>query len=248
MDKNILITGSSYGIGFGIAKFLNKKNLNLIITSRNIKRLKGAQKKLNSKNVKSFKCDFENNYSVLNLMKKLKIKMKKIDVIICNVGSGKTSKSGDENYNIWQSMFKKNFFSATNVIENYLKIFKDNSKNSKIIVIGSIAGDFKGRAPLSYSLAKNCLIKYVENISPILAKKNITINTISPGHVLIENNNWHKKLKKNKKEVKNMINRDVSLRRFCTINDITDTVDFLISNKANYINGINLILDGKTKQ
>ena len=226
MDKNILITGSSYGIGFGIAKFLNKKNLNLVITSRNIKKLKGAQKKLNSKNVKSFKCD----------------------VIICNVGSGKTSKSGDENYNIWQSMFKKNFFSATNVIENYLKIFKDNSKNSKIIVIGSIAGDFKGRAPLSYSLAKNCLIKYVENISPILAKKNITINTISPGHVLIKNNNWHKKLKKNKKEVKNMINRDVSLRRFCTINDITDTVDFLISNKANYINGINLILDGKTKQ
>ena len=68
-------------------------------------------------------------------------------------------------------MFNKNFFSTTNVIQNYLKIFGNKSKDTKIIIIGSIAGQFKGNAPLSYSIAKNCLINYVSQISPILAKK-----------------------------------------------------------------------------
>lgn len=247
MIKNVLITGSSYGIGFGIAKFLSNEKTNLILTGRNIKKLNEAKKKIKNKNVYSFQCDFEKNKSVRDLMVKIKKKFRKLDIIICNVGSGKTISSGNENFTVWQSMFKKNFFSSTNVIENYIKIFKINCKNTKIIVIGSIASNFKGGAPLSYALAKNCLIKYVENISPILAKKKITINSISPGHVLLKNNNWDKKLKLHKSKVINMINNDVSLKRFCNIDDINNSINFLISNESNYINGINLIVDGKTK-
>ena len=44
-----------------------------------------------------------------------------------------------------------------------------------------------------------------------------------------------------------MINNDVSLKRFCNIDDINNSINFLISNESNYINGINLIVDGKTK-
>ena len=58
--KNILITGSSYGIGFGIAKNFDKDENNLIISSRNIKKLNSAKKKLNSKSLFAYKCNFEN--------------------------------------------------------------------------------------------------------------------------------------------------------------------------------------------
>jgi 3-oxoacyl-[acyl-carrier protein] reductase len=245
--KNILITGSSYGIGFGIAKNFESLNYNIIITSRNVAKLNSAKKKLTSKNCFPHVCNFENDKSVHKLMKKVKQKFSKIDIIICNVGSGKTSKSGEENRNIWQNVFSKNFFSTTNVIENYLKIFKKNKNLTKIIIIGSIAGKFKGNAPLSYSLAKNCLLNYVDKISPILAKKNILINSISPGHVLIKGNNWHKKIIKNKNQVLKIINNTVSLKRFCKIEDINNCINFLISDSSNYINGINIEIDGKTK-
>ena len=126
------------------------------------------------------------------------------------------------------------------------KNFGNKSKDTKIIIIGSIAGQFKGNAPLSYSIAKNCLINYVDHISPILAKKKIRINSISPGHVLIKGNNWHKKLMKNKNKTEKFIRNSVSLKRFCSINDINNCVNFIISDKSDYINGINLEVDGKT--
>lgn len=244
--KNILITGSSYGIGFGIAKNFDTDENNLIISSRNIKKLNSAKKKLNSKNLFAYKCNFENEKSVTTLLKNIKKKFKYLDIIICNVGSGKTVKTGDENLKVWNKMFSKNFFSTTNVIENYNKIFK-KKKLTKIIVIGSIAGNFRGNAPLSYSLSKSCLINYVSNISTILVKENILINSISPGHVLIKGNNWDQKIKKNKKKVLKIINNTVSLKRFCTIEDINNCINFILSDKSNYINGINLEVDGKTQ-
>lgn len=247
IKKNVLITGSSYGIGFGIAKNFESSNYNIIITSRNLAKLKTAKKKLISKNCFAYVCDFENDKAVNKLMKKIKQKFFKIDIIICNVGSGKTSKSGEENSNVWKKVFSKNFFSTTNVIENYLKTFKKSKTLTKIIIVGSIAGKFKGNAPLSYSLAKNCLLNYVDKISSILAKKNILINSISPGHVLIKGNNWHKKILKNKNQVLEIINNTVSLKRFCRIDDINNCINFLISDNSNYINGINIEIDGKTK-
>ena len=244
--KNILITGSSYGIGFGIAKNFDHNDNNLIITSRNIKRLNSAKNKLSSKNIFSYKCNFENEKSVYSLFKKIKKKFQNLDIIICNVGSGKTAKSGEENLFVWKEMFSKNFYSTTNVIENYIKVFK-KKKITKIIVIGSIAGSFRGGAPLSYSISKNCLINYVDQVSKILIKKTISINSISPGHVLIKGNNWDTKIKKNKNQVLKIINNTVSLKRFCTIEDINNCINFLVSKKSSYLNGINLDVDGKTK-
>ena len=133
------------------------------------------------------------------------------------------------------------------MIENYIKIFKNKKQLTKIIVIGSIAGNFKGNAPLSYSLAKNCLINYVEQISSFLANKNILINSVSPGHVLLRGNSWHKKLLKNRSEVLNMVDKSISLKRFCKVDDINNYIDFLVSDDSNYLTGTNIEIDGKTK-
>ena len=244
--KTILISGSSYGIGFGIAENFNDDNYNLIITSRNRRKLNIAKKKLNRSNTISYVCDFEKEKSVDLLLNKIKKKFKHLDIIICNVGSGKTAKSGEENTSVWKYMFSKNFLSTTNLIEKYKKIFKSKSK-TKIIVIASIAGKFKGNAPLSYSLIKNCLINYVDNVSSILIKNNIYINSISPGHVYIKGNSWDKKLKKNKSKVYSLIKNTVSLKRFCKIEDINNCINFIISNKSNYLNGVNIDVDGKTQ-
>lgn len=163
------------------------------------------------------------------------------------MGSGKTCKTGNENREVWQKTFDKNFFSTTNVIENYIRIFKNKKYLTKIIVIGSIAGNFKGNAPLSYSLAKNCLINYVHQISPFLANKNILINSVSPGHVLLKGNNWHKKLLKSRTKILKMVDKSISLKRFCKVEDVNNYINFLISDGSNYITGTNIEIDGKTK-
>ena len=121
-----------------------------------------------------------------------------------------------------------------------------NFQKLKIIVISSIAGYFNGGAPLSYSLAKNSLINYSNQISKEFAKEDIRINTISPGHIYQKNNLWDKKLKLNRKKTKKFIKQNVSLNKFCTPNDILNVIEFLIDDDSNYVTGIDIRVDGKT--
>jgi NAD(P)-dependent dehydrogenase (short-subunit alcohol dehydrogenase family) len=99
---------------------------------------------------------------------------------------------------------------------------------------------------LSYSLAKKSLNLYVENISSYLSKFKININTISPGHILQKNNLWHKKMKKNEDKVLKMINNSVALKRFCKPQDVINVINFLESEKSDYITGTDFKVDGKT--
>jgi NAD(P)-dependent dehydrogenase (short-subunit alcohol dehydrogenase family) len=164
---------------------------------------------------------------------------------VSSVGSSNMKTTGKENYNEWLRAYNSNFFSQTNITENFVKFFK-NKKLKKIILISSIAAYFKGGAPLSYSLAKKSLNMYVENISKYLAQFNININTISPGHILQKNNLWEKKINKNKKKTFKMINNTVGLKRFCKPEDLINVINFLASEKSNYITGADFKVDGKT--
>ena len=154
-------------------------------------------------------------------------------------------KTGNENYSEWFKAFNHNFFLHTNVVEAYKKYFK-SKKIKKIILISSIAAYFKGNAPLSYSLAKHTLNKYCENISFYLANYKININSVSPGHILQKNNLWDKKMKKNKSKIKKLINSNVGLKRFCLPEDIMNVINFLSSDKSNYLTGTDIKVDGKT--
>jgi len=244
--KNILICGGSSGLGLEVAKnFLSKKNYTVIIVSRDKEKLLNIKKKIKFKNLDYFVCDFINEENTMQLMKALKKKYNSIDLVISSVGVSNMKITGEENYSEWLRAYNYNFFSQTNITENYLKYFK-SKKLKKLIFISSIAAYFRGGAPLSYSLAKRTLNLYVENISNYLSNFNININTISPGHILQKNNLWHNKIKKNKDKVFKMINNNVALKRFCKPQDVINVINFLESEKSDYITGTDFKVDGKT--
>ena len=76
-----------------------------------------------------------------------------------------------------------------------------------------------------------------------LAKNKIIINLISPGNILMENNNWSKKIKANKQKVKKYIKENVPSNKFCTPQEIFQTCEFIINNQGNFV-GSNIIIDG----
>ena len=119
------------------------------------------------------------------------------------------SKGNLENF---KKSFESNFFSFVNLINSYSEIF--NEKKVKIIVISSIAGLKSIDAPVEYSVAKSALIFYAKLISKKLIKKGISINIISPGNILMKNNNWFNKIRKNKKKVLNYIRKNVPSGNF----------------------------------
>ena len=128
MKQNIIITGASGILGNYLVKNLKRKN-NIITISR----------KNNNKNGNmNLSCDLSNDSHVKEIFDEIKKNFKKIDVMILCAGKSKKNYDKIENLDSWKDSFENNFFSATNVIENYL--IKYNYSKTKIIVISSIAG------------------------------------------------------------------------------------------------------------
>ena len=242
MVKKIFITGSSRGIGFGLAKKLQDDGHEVMINSNNIKNLRKASKLLNNCNY--YLGDVTNIKSVKKIIKKIKIDKNKIDVLICNYGNSAFAL----NHMQIEHAFKHNFFSTVNVIDEAINILQKDT--GKIICISSICGiEVIKNAPIGYSIAKSALNNYVKSMSHYLGNFGISINSIALGNIYFNGSVWHKKIKKNKKKTLEYINSVVPMKKFGDIDDIFELCSFIIKNKSQYTSGSTFILDGgKTKK
>ena len=244
-DKVVLISGSSRGIGLAMASNFLEEGSIVILTGRNKITLTNSYKSLGKKyckkNIYSELVDFTDERSVKNLKSKIIKKFKKLDIVVANVGSGKGSKSFLPNQKEWLSSWNHNFSSALNTSRIFLPLLK-KSKGS-LLFISSIAGIEVIGAPVEYSTAKFALIALAKNLSKKYSQI-VRVNVIAPGNIFFKNGTWDKKLKKNPKLVKKLIKEKVPMNKFGEPNDISSAAVFISSNKAKFITGAVLIIDG----
>jgi len=232
-NKTILITGSSKNLGNYLTKFYLEKRFNVI----------GITKKSKSViNDQTYLCDLSDTKRSENILKKIRRKHKKIDLIIACAGASKRTYNLIESKKDWDFAFDNNFFCFTNLLESYLKVYK--KKSTKIIVISSIASNKITNAPITYSIAKCALNFYAQMKAKDLAKNNIKINILLPGNILMKNNNWDKKLRANKITVNKYIKENVPLNKFCKPQQIAEMCDYLLSVSGDNITGSKFIIDG----
>ncbi len=233
LNKTILITGSSRNLGKYIANFFLKLNYQVICVSK---------KKLNNLKSDNYICDLSKNKKCDIFFRKIKKKYKKIDLIISCAGTSKKTFKVVENQTDWFSALNDNFFSFTNLIDSYCNIYK--YKPTKIIAISTIAAEKITQAPITYAVAKSALNFYAQIKAKKLAKYKIKLNIIMPGNILMKNNNWSKKIKKNKNQIKKYIKSEVPLNEFCNPNQIAEICKYLFSKSGDNITGSKFIIDG----
>lgn len=235
--QKILITGSSRGIGFGIAKELVDEDARVIITGRNLAELEKAQSQLGA-NCEIFCGDLTKTQDLNRLVEKYPT----IQHLVCNLGSGQSVPIGSETVEEWHRVFEINFYSVVKTIDVYKKQLI-NVKGT-IICISSICGHEALGAPVAYSVAKSALNSYVNNMSRFFGDHGVRLNAISPGNIFFEGSSWERKLKENPDRVQSMLQTEVPLHRFGEPQDIGALVAFLVSEKARFINGSTLVVDG----
>ncbi len=241
--KKVLVTGSSKGIGFGICKILLKENCKIIMVSSNEKNLISAKNKLGVRNISYYKADLTSKKEINELIKYTKEKFKFLDLLVCNLGSGKFLSTNMEDEGEWRRLFEINFWSSFNFITNSEKILRKNK--SSIVCISSIVSNKNIiNAPIAYSSAKSVLNTFVKRYASKLAEKRIRINIISPGNILFPGSTWDDKLMKNKKQTMKYILKNVPLNKFGDIDDIGSMIIYLASDKSKFITGSEFIIDG----
>jgi 3-oxoacyl-[acyl-carrier protein] reductase len=74
--------------------------------------------------------------------------------------------------------------------------------------------------------------------------KEVRINTLAPGNIFFENGSWDEKLREDPERIKMIIDNTVPMQRFGTLDEVSDAALFLCSNRASFISGCTLVVDG----
>ncbi|QQR81406.1 MAG: SDR family oxidoreductase [Deltaproteobacteria bacterium] len=239
--KKALITGSSRGIGLAIAQLLQKEGCLICLNGRDSKNLEVAMTHL--KGAVSSVGDMTSPDEAKHVVSEAFEKLGKIDILICNVGSGSSVPPGKETYEEWQRVLAINFLSTTNTVEAAREVL--SVSQGVIVCISSICGiEVVAGAPITYSVAKAALNAYVKGISRPLGKQGIRINAVAPGNVLFEGSVWERKLSDDKELVQSMLERDVALARLGAPHDVANLVAYLASPLANFATGVIWTVDG----
>lgn len=240
-DKVILVTGSSGGIGHGIAKLLIKEGANVILNGRNLDALQKAYRGSGAFNF--FRADVTKLEEADALIKKVVDECGRLDGLVCNVGSGSSVAPGEETLIEWKRVLEINLFSTTNMVEA--------SKNAiakargSIVCISSICGlQVIPNAPVTYSASKAALNAYVKGISRPLGKLGVRINAIAPGNIFFEGSVWQKKMSQSHKSVSEILDKSVALRTLGQPEDVASLCAYLLSPKSKFMTGSILTVDG----
>ncbi len=231
-NKVALVTGSTRGIGLSIGENLRKEGCTVIFNGR----------KNIPKNPNYLRADVTKKNDCQKLIKTIIKKHGKLDILICNVGSGKSVISGKETQANWEKMFMINFYSSTNMIKFAEKELKKT--HGVIVCISSIAGIETTSAPITYAIAKSALNSYIKHASKRLANHGIRINGIAPGNIMFNGSTWHNQMKKNPAKIKKMLQKSVAMKRFGTTDEVSSLAVFLSSQKASFITGSVYVVDG----
>lgn len=239
--KTALITGASSGIGKEIAIQLAEQNIKVCInfskSSSKAKKVKNYIEKLGGEAI-IFQADVTNEHDVKKMFNFLSKNFKKLDYLINNAGIGLYEKIENSSYKKWNEIINVNLNSKYLCTKYFIPLLKQFS-NPCIINIASRIGTIPICGTSAYCCAESAIIMLSKVSALELSEYGIKVNTISPGLIktsltekMYNNKYFNDYAKKN------------PLKRLCKTENIANAVSFLISDKANFINGENINVSG----
>lgn len=238
--KTAIITGASKGIGAVIAKRLNELNYNLVLNYRSsTDAMEELINNFTNKETKNIivKCDISNYEDAKRLIDEAYSNFGTVDVLINNAGITKDNilplMTEDEFDQVIDTNLKGTFNCCKHIARRMIK-----QKQGRIINISSVVGLAGNAGQVNYSASKAGVIGMTKSMARELGKRNILVNAVAPGFIKTEMTD------KIPEDLKAEMMKNIPLQRLGEPSDIADCVEFLISDKASYITGQVLSVNG----
>lgn len=243
--KRVLITGASRGIGAAIANHFLEEKAQVRIVSRGLEQLRetesSLQKKHGADKISAEQCDCTDVNALSKLKQSITNNWQGVDIVVANIGDGRSSSDPLPDSDHWQNTWNTNFESALLTARTFLPLLQQSK--GCLLFISSIAGLEAIGAPVDYSTAKAALFALAKNMSRKLAP-DVRVNVIAPGNIYFPDGSWDEKIKQDADRVNAIIESTVPMNRFGSVDEIADAAIFLCSDRASFITGSVLVVDG----
>ncbi len=234
-NKKILITGATGGIGNSLVeKFYNLES-NVVATGTNEDKLNKLKNKYPKIITKKFKLNEHDK--IEEFINEIDKDLGGLEILVNNAGITLDNLSIRLTEENWKKVLDINltstFLMCKFAIKKMLK-----KKFGKIINITSIVGHTGNLGQANYSASKAGIVAFSKTLAVEYAKKNININCVSPGFIKTEMTD------KINEEIKNNLVSKIPSGRLGSGEDVSNSVAFLASDMANYINGETIHVNG----
>ncbi len=249
--KVAIVTASSTGIGKAVVEALAAEGCQVAICSRSKEKLIEASRDIRSKyNVEPFwgVCDLNHQKDIDNFFNAVQSQFGKIDILVNNCGGPTPGFFRDLTEDDWNNAFKQVLMSVVRFTELVLPKMIEQEWG-RIINITSIAV----KQPVHNLMLSNSLragvTGFAKSLSNEIGNKNITVNNVAPGYTLTHRLyelavNRAKTSGKSHEEILVEMAKDVPMNRLGGPEEIAAMVVFLASQKASYITGTTIQVDG----
>ena len=234
-NKNILITGASGGIGNALVKKFVALGGNVLGTGTKAEKLDMIKKQCPNIKVKKF--DISEHSRIEEFIDNVVLELGGLDVLINNAGTNIDNLSLRMKDDEWKKVIDINltstFLLSKHAIKKMLK-----SKFGRIVNITSIVGHTGNTGQSNYAASKAGIIGMSKSLAAEYAKKNITVNCVSPGFIVSD-------MTMNIAEkVKLYLTSKIPMGKLGTGEDVSNCVAFLSSDQASYITGETMHVNG----
>ena len=237
VNKTVLITGASLGIGAACAKRFAKEGYNVVVNYNSSENEAKALEKEFS-NMVAVKADLSKEVEAKALVEETVKRFNKIDVLVNNAGIALESKLfTDTTRDDWDKIFNTNVFGMFNVTKAAVSHMV-HEKSGAIINISSIWGITGASCEVVYSASKGAVNSFTKALSKELAPSNIRVNAIAPGVIDTKMNAFLSN------DEKKALEEEIPLGRFGNPSEIASAVYFLASEDSSYITGQIITADG----
>lgn len=241
-EKTVLLTGANRGIGKALLEAFSKEGATVIALVRNAKDesylnyIKSLQDKYEA-SVSTHEIDLTDSEKLTKLLKEIIKTTPQIDVVINNAGIAYGAPFVMTSYDKLKEVFEVNFFAPVTIMQLMArKMIKQGS--GSIINMASVGGIGVNPGYLAYGSSKSSLIFATECLSKEVGLYGVRVNAVAPG--LIDTSMGHYK---NETELNKVIDR-TSLRKMGTVDDVVSICLYLASDKAKFITGQTIRVDG----
>ena len=234
-NKKILITGATGGIGNELVKKFTSLEGNILATGTKIEKLEDLKKKFPTVNILKF--DISNHSKIEEFIENVSSQLNGLDVLVNNAGINMDNLSLRMKDEEWKKVIDVNlgstFFLCKHAIKKMLK-----NKYGRIVNITSIVGHTGNLGQSNYAASKSGIIGMSKSLAIEYAKKNITINCVSPG--FIQSNMTDRIVE----SIKLVLTSRIPMAKLGTGEDVSNSVAFLSSDAASYITGETIHVNG----